>query len=298
MGVFAQRRNVLVGIALMVAAMQAVPFTDALAKLLTQTLPVMMVVFMRTFAQSIFLVAAKVVATGKLPTKNSITGRRHVLRGFLWWLATALFFFTIKSHDIPAALAIFFAGPIFIAATAPMILGERFDPRFLAAAMAGFVGVLVVLNPDFSSFKLGLLPALLSGFCYGGYIMATRHVAQDRKLGAGEIAFGAGFWASALCLPFVIYFWSWPTAQGWIAIMAMGALSALGHLLIALACQRTDATKLSPYTYTEMIGAVVASMLLFGTLPEPGVWLGIFIIVATGIWGAIVSKQKAVDAIV
>ena len=268
-------RSALVGIALMVLAMQAVPVTDALAKLLSQSLPVLMVVFLRTFAQSLFLIMYNMATKGgNLPGRNSIVGRRHVLRGFLWWISTVLFFTAIRDHDIPGALALFFTGPVFVAATAPLLLRERFDARFLLAALAGFVGALFILSPDLESLEVGMLPALAAGVCYGSYLMATRHAAQDKALAAGEIAFGAGFWASVIGLPAAILLWDPPTVQAWGIILAMGACSAIGHVLIALACQRTSASKLSPFTYTEMFGAVVASYLIFGTLPGGGAWVG------------------------
>lgn len=289
----------LAGIALMVAAMQCVPVTDAIAKLVSQSLPVMMVVFLRSAAQGVFLLSFGVAAKrGGLPSRRSLFARSHVFRGFLWWISSVLFFSAIRDHDIPAALALFFTGPVFVAATAPLVLKERFDRRFLFAALAGFVGALFVLSPDLSGLQLGLLPALLGGICYGSYLMATRHAAQDRGLGAAEVALGASAWASVFGLPAAIWLWEPAGAEVWQLVAAMGAMSALGHLLIALASQRTDASRLAPYWYTEMFGAVVASYFIFATLPGPSVWVGIAMIIAAGIWATAAARQRPVDAIV
>ena len=290
-------RNALIGIVMMIVAMQVVPINDALAKVMSQSLPVLLVVFMRTFAQSIFLTLFNGIVR-RWPRPRVIWRRQHALRGFLWWIATVLFFYAIRDHDIPGALALFFTGPVFVACAAPLVLKERFDIRFFLAALGGFVGAIIILQPTAGELQLGLLPALLSGVCYGSYLMATRHAALDKELAAGEIAFGAGFWASVCGLPFALFVWQSPTAELWLLIAVMGICSACGHIFIALACQRTAASKLAPYTYTEMVGALIASYFIFGTVPPLSVGFGIALIVVSGAWAAVAARQRPVDAIV
>lgn len=281
----------LAGICLMVAAMQVVATNDAFAKELSQYLPVLLVVFLRPAFQSVFLLTF--LGASRQPLRFRIVlGKRHILRGFLWWLSTMLFFFAIRDNDIPEALALFFTGPLFMAVTAPLFLKERFEPRFVGAAAVGFAGALLILQPAGDVLDPVLLLSLLAGISYSGYFMATRHAAHDRRLSATEVALGGGLWASLFGLPFAV--WQLGSFSLYLVVLAvaMGFMSALGHLLIAMACQRVEASNLAPYTYTEMVGAVVASFLLFGTLPAGGSWLGIVLIVSGGAWAALDTRHR------
>lgn len=295
-------RQALVGIAFMVLAMQVVPLNDAVAKLMTAIIPVLMVVFLRTCMQCLFLALFNLVRLRAPVARAAVFNRHQALRGMLWWLATLCFFVAIKDHSIPAALALFFTGPIFMAVAAPLLLRERFDFRILLAALASFAGVLCILRPDAATWQPGILWSLLAGVCYGLYLMATRHVAlQDSKISAGDIAFGAAFWASVFGLPLALYAWDGLPLSTWWMLVVMGLSSAAGHFLIAAACQRTSASNLAPYHYTEMIGALVFSYLLFNSLPTAAVWAGIALIVASSIWVAATRRTEPggpADAIV
>ncbi len=290
-------RATLVGVTLMVVSMQVVAANDALAKYLTIVLPVMLVVFLRTFFQTFFL-ALFLAMRRQVPRRRAIFNKMQLARGILWWWASVLFFWTISRYDIPGALALFFAGPLFIALTAPFLLKERFEPRLLGAALLGFGGTILIIRPDSDMLQLGMLPALLGGICYAIYLMGTRHVSLDRTLLAEEVAFSAGLWASVLGLPLAIWFWSPMNVMLVLVALVMGACSALGHVMLALACQRVRASKLAPYVYTEMIGAILFSFVLFATLPATGTWLGIVLVVGGGLVAALRDRPTQIDPIV
>jgi drug/metabolite transporter (DMT)-like permease len=63
----------------------------------------------------------------------------------------------------------------------------------------------------------------------------------------------------------------------------MGALAAMGHFLIVAAHRLATASQLAPFGYTEIASAVLFGFLLFGDWPKPTVWIGILLIVASGV---------------
>ena len=279
----------------MTLAMQVVPINDALAKLLSQSIPVLMVVFLRTFMQSVFLIAFDLMQGKNLVKQQTLMDKRQFIRGFFWWSATYLFFISIKDHDIPGALALFFTGPIFIALVAPLVLKEKFDYHYLVATIIGFVGIIFIVRPSSDQLQLGILLSFIAGLLYGCYIIATRFIAIDKNFKASQIAFGASFWASLFGLPLALFAWQNFEPKLWYIVLGMGFSSAIGHILIAKACQKADANTLAPFHYTEMFGAIIASYIIFNTLPVAGVWIGILLIVVSGAWAMIVTNQKTID---
>jgi drug/metabolite transporter (DMT)-like permease len=64
----------------------------------------------------------------------------------------------------------------------------------------------------------------------------------------------------------------------------MGVVSAVVYLMIATALSLAHASVLAPLQYLEIIGATLLGFIVFGTLPDPMMWLGTLIIVATGLY--------------
>jgi len=98
------------------------------------------------------------------------------LRGLMLTLATLFFFAAIVTNDIPEALTLLFISPLIVAVLSPFILGERFDIFIGVGVLIGFIGVIVVLQPDSDHFYPTLLFALVSGFCYSLYIIITKKI--------------------------------------------------------------------------------------------------------------------------
>jgi drug/metabolite transporter (DMT)-like permease len=90
-----------------------------------------------------------------------------------------------------------------------------------------------------------------------------------------------GLACTSLVVPF---FWTTPTLEQWGFMLALGAIAAFGHLLIILAYERGEASMLSPFSYAEMIGAVTIGYLAFGDFPDRWTWIGIAILIGSGIY--------------
>ncbi len=75
-----------------------------------------------------------------------------------------------------------------------------------------------------------------------------------------------------------------PTASHWGLLALLGLIATIGHLLVAFAYQRASVSILAPFQYVEIIGATLLGFWLFNDFPDPMTWLGIVIIVASGIY--------------
>ena len=62
-----------------------------------------------------------------------------------------------------------------------------------------------------------------------------------------------------------------------------GVIAAVGHYLLITAHHMATAAQLAPYGYAEIVAAIFFGLVVFDNWPTPIVWLGILVIVASGI---------------
>ena len=67
-------------------------------------------------------------------------------------------------------------------------------------------------------------------------------------------------------------------------MVSIGLIAAVGHLMIILAYERADASQLAPLGYSDIVSATLLGYFVFGDLPDAVTWLGIAIVVASGIY--------------
>ncbi len=280
----------LLGIGMMVLGMLAIPPLDVCAKVLSQDYPVMQVVWSRYFFHFLLLIpllAFRRIQWWHIPKHP----KTHVLRSILLLLSTIFFFIAIKQNPIPNALALLFVSPLIVTGFAPLFLGERFQMNRAGAALCGFIGVLVVLQPTTDAFQPSILFAGLAGASYAFYIMTTRKVSNN--LSPLLTLFYTAI-VGMLVMSFIAPFnWITPDLRGWLIMALMGAFAALGHYLIILACEFASASLVAPFNYVEIVGATLVSFMVFGYFPNLLVWVGIAIICASGVYISLVEYRQS-----
>lgn len=280
------QNNTPAALALMAAAILLISAMDAAAKILTETLPVPMVVWARFVFHTLWLLPAILVLAAKrrrdgaenLFRRQDLPG--HFFRGACIAGATVCYFTAIRDNPIPDAIAVFFVEPIFVMLLAAVFLGEKLRPRRIVAAAVSFIGVLIVLRPGGGHYEPTILFALLAGLCFAGYVVATRlfSLRGSPLINAFAAAATAAIWTS----PLLLFGWQTPAGE-WKMLILLGALAASGHLFFTVACRFADASVIGIFHYAEIIAAAVISYILFSHIPDGPVWAGFFLIAAAKI---------------
>jgi drug/metabolite transporter (DMT)-like permease len=188
------------------------------------------------------------------------------------------------------ATAISFAAPLITVALAAMILKERVRIYRWSAVAAGFLGVVVMLAPYFdiarmaaaSAPAVGALLAVAAAFCNAGTVIQTRRLTDSETTSAIVFYFSL-FCAIAglLTLPFA---WHPPTGSELAALVAIGVLGGISHILLTESYRFAPASVVAPFDYTAMLWAFVLGYALFGEAPQPLVFLGAAIIAVAGLF--------------
>ncbi|MBO6901575.1 MAG: DMT family transporter [Rhizobiaceae bacterium] len=219
----------------------------------------------------------------------------QLLRAFCLFGATVFTFFAVRTLQLAEMISIFFAAPVFITALAGPLLGEWAGWRRWLAVAAGFAGVLIVVRPSVETISAGHLFAFACTLSYSFYAILTRRLSATES--AQSMIFFSGVAPVVLLLPVVPYHAALPDDPLVTAVLLMlGILGALGHLLLILANRLARATVLAPFSYLQMVWAIIVGWMVFAELPDLWVLLGAAVIVASGVYIAQREHKLGVNA--
>ena len=257
------------------------PIMDGFAKYLSSDLPVLQITWARyfftvvfTFPLMFFFFKKYLVWTDK--------PKLQLIRGLILLTANISFFYSISVISLPKALTLAFVAPLVVTAFSPFFLGETVGYRRWAAVIIGFIGSLVVIRPGFLEINLASLAALGTGIMYGFYLIITRKLStSDNPLLTLLLTGVVGAIIATTFMPFV---WVSPTFNQWFIMAAIGLFACIGHLFIILSLKYADASKLAPFSYFEIVTNIIIAYYFFGDFPDSWTFLGLIIIVFSGIY--------------
>jgi drug/metabolite transporter (DMT)-like permease len=271
----------------MVLALTFFSALDAAAKFLAtrKGLPISEIVWVRFMGQFILLLAL-VPAAGVMSAKALFTTSRlklQLVRSVLMVATTAFNFLAIKHLRLDQTVTIVFLAPLVVALLAGPMLGEWVGWRRLAAIIAGFAGVLIVVRPGFSDVHPAVIYSLLSMLAYALFMLLTRYMAGfDPPF---VTLFYSMFVGALLGAPIAISEWVGPPdALAWGLMLSLGLLGGTGHYLFLHAHRLAPASLIAPFLYSQLLSMVAFGYFVFGDLPDLWTLAGSAVIVASGVY--------------
>jgi drug/metabolite transporter (DMT)-like permease len=283
--------NILKGILLKLISALMFAVMAALVRSLGADVPVGQVVFFRA---AFAIVPVVVIYALRNELKAAAHTKRlsgHVGRGMIGLIGMFCNFASLARLPLAEATAISFAGPLITVALAAIMLKERVRIYRWSAVCVGFLGVLVMLAPHFdvgrlagstSAQTLGAMLALTGAACNAGAVIQTRRLTDT------ETTSSIVFYFSLICavgglltLPFG---WAMPTTWQLGALIAVGVIGGLAHLILTESYRYAPASVVAPFDYTTILFAFLLGYFMFGEVPTAIVVVGAAIVVAAGLF--------------
>ncbi len=228
------------------------------------------------------------------------------LRSVLVSIAIFLYFGALGFLPVAQAAAGLFTSPIFVLILSVVLLRRRVSAVNGLAAVAGFIGVLVVLRPDFSDVSFATVMPIAAGIFYALGALSTRNLC----FGEGTLALLFGFFTSMLllggagCIWFSIFRMDAPDGpagflmRGWVpmtwdflmlaAVQAIG--SVIGVALIIRGYLLADAAFVTVFEYTLLVFAAFWGYALWSDRLDIWAAAGIALIIVSG--GVLAKTQQ------
>jgi drug/metabolite transporter (DMT)-like permease len=264
----------------MLAAVFFMSSMDVAFKLLVEHYPSFQVVFFRSAVSLPFFVLW-IALTGRGRFRTAYFPG-HLLRGLLGLVMLFAIGECFREMHLADAYVLFFAAPLVITLLSGPVLDEPAGLPRIAAALLGFVGVVVLLEPRGGQWiSYGALMGLVGMLAYSFTALLLR------RLGNRDSTATIAFWFLAL-VAIGSGLASWPqwhsiAPEHTAPILLLGLCGTFGQALFTAAFRRAPVGVVAPFDYTHMIWAVVYGLAFWGYLPGWRVWLGAGIIVLSGL---------------
>lgn len=267
-------------------------FAGAIMKLLGDQISALQVAWFRFSGMSLILLPYLVWrfgVRGLKPARPTI----QIVRGLTMAGATTAFVVGVQTVDFADAIAILYAYPFLLVIVAALFLGEQVNRSVWIGVIGGFVGVLLVMRPEFEQINSGSL------YIFSSAVVISVQLALNRKLSLVSpplVTAFTGATCAALVLTLLLPGYWEPIPEGaWLYIGLLVITGTINQTLLVFAFAHADASTLAPFTYSEIVSAVLFGYLFFGTMPTALSWVGIVLIIAGGLYVSRALRIRSVS---
>lgn len=289
----------LLGIALMLGFCLVIPLGDAIAKLLTNRVPVAQIVFIRFAAQAAILLPLALALRLPLSLSRRVAPLLF-LRTLLQMGGIAAMFTAFKYLPLADAVAIAFVMPFIMLLLGKFVLHENVGLHRLGACVAGFTGTLLVIQPSFAAVGWNALWPLLVAVIFALFMLITRKIAKETDPISVQAV--AGVMGTVLLAPVLLIgdaagvaalSTALPPQDTWLLLAAAGALGTLAHLLMTWSLRFAPTSTLASMQYLEIPVAVFFGWLIFAELPNTLAAFGILLTIGAGLYAVMRERKPA-----
>ncbi len=289
------------GILCLLAGIAIFSVQDLILKKLSGNYPLHQAMVIRSLTALPFHLAIVWWFDGRLSTITTPGWWKMLLRGAMNFCAYTAYYLGLAALPMAETVALFFMAPLFITLSAALILGEKVSLASATAVCAGFVGVLLIVQPGSSGFQIAALLPMIGALGYAISMVIAR------PLGRTETAAAMAFWsnicfffcAMALAavfgsgamegstnpaMAFLTRGWITPPLQDIALMAACGVIAAIGLTLLTHAYRIAPSSAVAPFEYSFMFWGVLWGWLFWRDMPDALGWTGIAIIIAAGLY--------------
>jgi len=182
-----------------------------------------------------------------------------------------------------------------------LLLGEVVGPRRWSAIAVGMIGVLIILRPGTAAFQVASLLPMAAAFGYAGLHIMTRILRDSEN--AVSMTFYIQMVFIVVCILFGLFFgdgkfadqsnasmaflfreWRVPATSDLPLMLILGIFASVGGYCISQAYRLGEAAIVAPVEYVAMPLSIAWGILVFGTWPDTTAWVGIVLILSSGLY--------------
>ena len=291
----------LLGILLMLGFCILAPFGDSIAKILGAQMPILHLLTVRFAFQALILIPL-LWLTGKRVTTSPYVTYMTALRTVLHIIGIGAMFTALRFLPLADAIAIAFVMPFIMLLLGKFVLAEEVGPHRLIACAIGFIGTLLVVQPNFAAVGAPALLPLLVAVVFALFMLVTRKIAKI--VDPISLQAQSGLMATLVLIPSTLAAPMFglnetialPQGSAIVLLFLMGTVGTIAHLLMTWSLRFAPSATLAPMQYLEIPFATIIGWMIFRDLPNGLAALGIMVTVGAGLYVIWRERRNASDA--
>ncbi|MGR2661590.1 DMT family transporter [Chromobacterium haemolyticum] len=215
--------------------------------------------------------------------------RGHVKRSFVGYASMVALFYALTRLPLSTAVTLNYTSSLFFALLCVIKLKDRLTPRTGLALLLGFVGIVILLRPTFSSEQwLAGLIGLMSGVSAGFAVFQVRELGQ-----MGEPSWKVVFWFFAISSVFGGIWlalgpgFSAVTADNVLPLLGVGVCGMLGQLAMTRAYKDGRKYLVASFGYLTVLFSALLGVVLWGDPLSAWSLAAMVLIVGSGLMAAL-----------
>lgn len=287
------------GIACVLSGMVLFVGQDVLMKDMLTHYPVWMLIFARSIIALVTLLPL-VIWLGAPHRIFTPLWPWYLARAMLFASGFAMFYTAFPFMGLAEVTTLFFSAPLMTATLAALFLQEKIGLHRAAALLVGFAGVVIAMNPTGGSLGWVAVLPLLCALTYAiSQVIVCKIGEQDTSLTiglytislSGVLIIPMGFAVSQMIvitpeLNHLRMDWPMPETEGIAMLAVLGSIGTVAYTLVSRAYQIASASVIAPFDYSYLPLAVGLGYLLWGEVPPYTTFVGMVLIVASGLYTA------------
>jgi drug/metabolite transporter (DMT)-like permease len=217
----------------------------------------------------------------------------HVTRSAMGLTSMSFYMGSITLLPLAEATTLGFTTPIFATILAALVLKEKVGMHRAAAVVAGFIGVLVIVQPGNTHIApTGALVGIIAA------VLVAVISLQIRDLGRTEGAPTTVFWFSTLSmLPLGLLLPIFITPHDmkeWLLLAGIGTLGGIGQIGLTAALRLAPVSAVIAMDYISLLWTSLFGWLLWNHVPGLSTWTGAAIIIISGLYIALREHRLSI----
>jgi len=196
----------------------------------------------------------------------------HFKRCLAGLIALVSIFIALRNLPLATVVSITFAAPIFTTIFSIFLLNEKVGLHRWLAVLVGFVGIIIISEPGFSSLNLYYIYPII--FCLGLSYVAI----AIRKLSSTEPVWLISFFFSfsIMLLSFLSFYQNWilPSLIDLFLLSLIGILGGLANLWLSQSYKLSEVSLVTPLKYLALVFAIIFGYFIWDEVPTFKTLLG------------------------
>lgn len=216
----------------------------------------------------------------------------HLVRNATHFIGQCGWNYAITALPLATAFALEFTAPLWLAAMAVPLLGERMTLPRAGAIVLGVAGILVILRPGHETFQPAALIMLGSAVLFAGIAVCTKMLTRTVS------TFTILFWMNVIQLPASLAgssldFLGRLDGPGWGGAAMLAVTGLTSHLCLTQAYRYGDAVVVMPLDFLRIPMIALIGWQFYGEALDPFVFAGAVLIVGGIVWNLSAEARRS-----